>query len=803
MANKNNKKVLSLIMSIAMAISLMSPAVSAYEGSANNSTEKLLHLRSGTINLQNENEQYGLQFDEESTQRQLYVVQFNDVITDSSKQLLQQAGAELGDYLPDYAYLVRMNSQQAAILATNDQIYRITLFQPEWKNGNLSTSEDIPTSNYVISVFRGSEAEVAQSLQQQAIPVTDVQDGYIEAVVSNESLPLVLHQPDVTFVESKPADEIFNDFVTNQVEAATSNGVWSKGLTGKGQVVTVADSGLDSGNLSTLHKDFEGQLHTAPVPIASGTWTDTNGHGTHVAGTVLSTGAMSNGKYKGVAYGAKLFFQALGCGGDSICTGDVRNLFSAAKQQGSAIHTNSWGSRFNYTYNANSSRVDEFTFNDKNFTVLFAAGNDGRGGYKTVNAPGNAKNTITVGNLQKSNPNQIAVGSSKGYTLDGRVKPDVVVTGSNIISVRSSASSTPANPNQYYTTMSGTSMATPAVAGSAAIVREFYTENKHITPSSALIKATLINGAEDVGYGWMSRETGWGQVNLVNSLTPAEGRTNDFIDNTTGLKTNDSISYRVKAEADKPLKISLVWSDYQGAVQAGKQLVNDLDLEVKAPTGELYKGNCFVQNTASTSCTNYDDINNVENVYLSTPTTGEYTVTIKGHNVPQGPQSFALVVSGNRSSILGQAPENPEPIVLKAPEQLAVTAVTYNSVNLSWSDPNTGIQGLTYEIYQQQQKIGTSSQTNYTVKDLSPGNTYTFTVRIIDGQGNVSPDSQSVTAKLSKPEGNTEPWQIDKPYKISDLVSYSGVIYACMQPHTSLDGWEPSNVPALWSPVQE
>ncbi|NOJ71209.1 serine protease, partial [Paenibacillus alvei] len=85
MANKNNKKVLSLIMSIAMAISLMSPAVSAYEGSANNSTEKLLHLRSGTINLQNENEQYGLQFDEESTQRQLYVVQFNDVITDSSK----------------------------------------------------------------------------------------------------------------------------------------------------------------------------------------------------------------------------------------------------------------------------------------------------------------------------------------------------------------------------------------------------------------------------------------------------------------------------------------------------------------------------------------------------------------------------------------------------------------------------------------------------------------------------------------------------------------------------------------------
>ncbi|NOJ73846.1 S8 family serine peptidase [Paenibacillus alvei] len=802
MANKNNKKVLSMIMSIAMAISLMSPAVSAYEAPANNSTEKLLYLRTGTVNLQNENENYGLQLDEESTQRQLYVVQFNDVITDSSKQLLQQAGAELGDYLPDYAYLVRMNPQQAGTLAANDQIYRVTLFQPEWKNGNLSTSENTAPSNYVISVFKGSEADVAQSLQQQAIPVTDVQEGYIEAVISSETLPLVLNQPNVTFVESKPVDEIFNDFVTNQVGAATSNGVWSKGLTGKGQVVTVADSGLDSGNLNTLHKDFEGQLHKTPVPNPEGTWEDTIGHGTHVAGTVLGTGAMSNGKYKGVAYGAKLFFQTIGCGGTSICPGDLRDLFGSAKQQGTFIHTNSWGARFNYSYNSNSARADEYTFKNKDFTVLFAAGNDGSGN-NTISSPGNAKNTITVGNLQKTNPNQIAPSSSRGYAVDGRVKPDLVVTGTSIISVRSSASTRPANPNQYYTNMTGTSMATPAVAGSAAIVRQFYTENKHVTPSSALIKATLINGAEDVGYGWMSRETGWGRVNLVNSLTPTDGRTNSFIDNTAGIKTNDSISYRVKAEAGKPLKISLVWSDYQGAVQAGKQLVNDLDLEVKAPTGELYKGNCFVQNTGSTSCANYDHINNVENVYLSTPTTGEYTVTVKGYNVPQGPQPFALVVSGNRSTILGQGPEQPEPIVLKAPEQLAVTAVTYDSANLNWIDPNTGIQGLTYEIYQQQQKIGTSSQTNYTVKDLSPGKTYTFTVKIIDGKGNASPHSQSVTVNLPKPEGDKEPWQVGKPYKIGDLVSYNGAIYKCVQPHTALNGWEPSNVPALWSPVQQ
>lgn len=801
MVKMKNKKVLSLVMSLAMALSLMTPAAGAYESPPlGGQPDPVLHLRTGSVNLHEGSWNDGLMQEEGEAERQLFVVQFNDVITESSKQLLLQNGAEIGDYLPDFAYLVRMNPQQAGSLAAHELIYSVTPYQAEWKDGTILSSQHIQPDTYIISVFRGSESSVAELLQQQAAESAIVHEGYIEAVLSDEQIPQVLRHPDVTFVEPKPKEEVYNDFVTNQIGASTPTGVWSRGLTGKGQVVSVADSGLDSGNLSTLHKDFEGQLHATPAPNPStGTWSDTNGHGTHVAGTVLGNGAMSDGKYRGTAHGAKLLFQAIGCGGDSICPGDVRELFGTAKQQGASIHTNSWGARFNYSYNANSSRVDEYTFGNKDFTVLFAAGNDGSSN-NTVSSPGNAKNTITVGNLLKSNPNQIAPTSSRGYAIDGRIKPDLVVTGSNIISTRSSASSRQPNPNQYYTSLSGTSMATPAVAGSAAIVRQFYIDKKNVTPSSALIKATLINGADDVGYGWMSRETGWGRVNLVNSLSPTDGRQGDFVDNKTGLKTGDSTSYRVKASAGKPLKISLVWSDYQGAVQAGKQLVNDLDLEVKTPSGQIFKGNCFVQNTASSTCSNYDHVNNVENVYVSTAATGEYTVTIKGYNVPQASQPFALVVSGNAAEILGEGPGEPMPVELKAPEQLTVTALTYNTVSLSWTDPNGTGQGIKYEVYNQEEKVGTSGTTNYTVAGLIPGQTYTFTVKAVSEQGKASPPSQSVTAKLP---AEFEPWKARYAYKLNDLVSYQGSIYKCITAHTSLVSWEPPNVPALWSRVQQ
>ncbi|UHA76169.1 S8 family serine peptidase [Paenibacillus sp. 481] len=616
--------------------------------------QRFLHLKGGNVDLKTSPSLENQTFDASSNKRSLYIVQFKDVITEKSKQVLTAAGAEVGDYVPDFAYLVRINGEQAQQIASSELVYGVTPYQADWKGFNsLSEYETLTTvpDTYIITVFKGSATSITSTLNTQATTNIKVIGDSIEAKLTTEQLQQLLQHEDVLFIEPKLIYDADNDFVTGQLKASSPNGLWSRGLTGTGQVVGVADSGLDTGNEATLHRDFTGKLHTTPIDYGGDNdWSDPNGHGTHVAGTVLGIGTESNGKYKGVAHGAKLVFQSLQCAdGNGFCYTDIRDIFRDAQQAGASIHTNSWSGRVN-EYNSNAVKTDEFLAQNKSFTILFSAGNRGPAN-DTVNTPSGAKNVLTVGNLLKSNPNTIRSSSSRGNTSDGRIKPDVVATGSDIISARSSVSSNTPSPNEFYTRKSGTSMSTPAVAGAATLVRQFYTTNKNITPSSALIKGTLINGAQDVGYGWGSRETGWGRVDLEASLFPTNNRKVEFVDQAIGLGTGESSTHQVTVQAGQPLKISTVWTDHQGTELAAKALVNDLDIEVKAPDGQVFKGNCFVSNAASTSCASADRLNNVENVYIPTPQAGTYTVTIKGFNVPQSKQPYALVVSGHQLTL--------------------------------------------------------------------------------------------------------------------------------------------------------
>ncbi|WP_253298212.1 glycosyl hydrolase family 18 protein [Paenibacillus sp. MSJ-34] len=134
-----------------------------------------------------------------------------------------------------------------------------------------------------------------------------------------------------------------------------------------------------------------------------------------------------------------------------------------------------------------------------------------------------------------------------------------------------------------------------------------------------------------------------------------------------------------------------------------------------------------------------------------------------------------------------------------APTGLTATGKTSTSVSLSWnaSTDNVGVTG--YEVYRGGTLAGTAASTSYTVTGLSPGTTYSFTVKARDAAGNVSAASSalSVTTDSSGVPG-TAPWQPYKAYSVNDLVTYNGSTYKCIQAHTSLPGWEPPNVPALW-----
>lgn len=267
------------------------------------------------------------------------------------------------------------------------------------------------------------------------------------------------------------------------------------------------------------------------------------------------------------------------------------------------------------------------------------------------------------------NANQMAAFSSRGPTADGRIKPDVVAPGTWILSGYSDsfqqyydAAPNPQNGQfQYdgwgepfdnkYKYMGGTSMSTPLVAGAAAVVRDYYQKAHSVSASAALVKATLVNsavdlldenndGADDNAFPIPNLHEGWGRVDLAAAVD----NTRQFIDESQGLSTGDTATHTVSVDASlRPLRVTVAWTDAPSSTTAAVALVNDLDLELIAPDGSTYTGNSFLDGWSVTGGPS-DRLNNLENVYVAAPSAGDWTIVVRGHNVPQGPQPFALVI---------------------------------------------------------------------------------------------------------------------------------------------------------------
>ncbi|MBN2981413.1 glycosyl hydrolase family 18 protein [Cohnella algarum] len=133
------------------------------------------------------------------------------------------------------------------------------------------------------------------------------------------------------------------------------------------------------------------------------------------------------------------------------------------------------------------------------------------------------------------------------------------------------------------------------------------------------------------------------------------------------------------------------------------------------------------------------------------------------------------------------------------PTGLAVTGTTSSSVSLSWNaaSDNVGVTG--YVVSYNGGSVSVSG-TAATISGLSPATSYTFAVQARDAAGNFSPASGAVTATTDAAPGATS-WAAGVFYGVGDEVTYNGVLYRCLQAHTSLPGWEPPGVPALWDPV--
>lgn len=552
----------------------------------------------------------------------LYIAQFDGPILEETKKELEATGATIVDYIPDYAYIVEYKGDVAKATNGIAHLESVEPFLPLYKIDPLLFTKG--ASAFVKAV--------ALDAKQNNKEITFKGIDEIVEYAANH---------DVLYISPKPEYKVMNDVARGIVKADVAQN--SYGLYGQGQVVAVADTGLDTGrNDSSMHEAFRGKITALYALGRSNNSNDPNGHGTHVAGSVLGNGATN----KGMAPQANLVFQSImdSSGGLGGLPSNLSTLFSQAYSAGARIHTNSWGAAVNGAYTTDSRNVDDYV-RKNDMAVLFAAGNEGPNS-GTISAPGTAKNAITVGATENYRPsfgsyadniNHVAQFSSRGPTRDGRIKPDVMAPGTFILSARSSLapdSSFWANHDSKYAYMGGTSMATPIVAGNVAQLREHFIKNRGITPKPSLLKAALIAGATDVGLGFPNGNQGWGRVTLDKSLNTA------FVNETSSLSTSQKATYSFNATSGKPLKISLVWSDAPASTSASVTLVNDLDLVITAPNGTKYVGNDFTAPFDN----NWDGRNNVENVFINAPQSGTYTVEVQAYNVPQGPQAFSLAI---------------------------------------------------------------------------------------------------------------------------------------------------------------
>ncbi len=248
------------------------------------------------------------------------------------------------------------------------------------------------------------------------------------------------------------------------------------------------------------------------------------------------------------------------------------------------------------------------------------------------------------------NPEGMAAFSGRGPTTDRRIKPDVVAPGTSILSTRSrdvvtASTDWGVSKDPAFFFDGGTSMATPLVAGCSALVREYLIKDHSLSkPSAALVKALLINGAQQISGQYSPPEVGnipdmsqgFGRVNILATVGPFDAGTKvTFQDEATSLDTNqdESITVAIPAGASQ-LKATLVWSD-----SAGEALQNDLDLIVKTDDGQERHGN------VPDSSANFDRTNNVEQVLWSAPPTGNATITVRAFRVTSASgQPYALVV---------------------------------------------------------------------------------------------------------------------------------------------------------------
>ncbi|MBN1212931.1 MAG: S8 family serine peptidase, partial [candidate division Zixibacteria bacterium] len=429
-------------------------------------------------------------------------------------------------------------------------------------------------------------------------------------------------------------------------------------LDGSGVTLTM----WDGGQVDATHPDFDTRVTTMDASAITT-------HATHVAGTIMGSGAESEGTYRGMAPAVHLLTHLWWTTASEL----YQDFVNVIDNYDADIGTNSWGYGVGDpateaacettlgNYFAVCATIDNIIRGSagKPVDMVWSAGNQ-RGSaskycgsigwtYNTINPLGCPKNVITVGAINADDDSMTGF-SSWGPVDDGRIKPDVVAAGCQ---TNDDLGVTSCRDGGGYTTMCGTSMSAPTVTGLLALMQQHWLDefgSAPILPST--VKGILINTALDLGNPGPDYQFGHGKVDGVKAIDKLIEGEPSYVE--SEIFTNDHHLYYLDVhDSAQKLKVTLTWDDPGGTVNSSRHLKNDLDLILIDPTEAEYLPWVLDKDNPEYDATRgVDRINNVETVEVDSPSVGIWKAKVSGYNIVESPQKYSIVFSPDSINIL-------------------------------------------------------------------------------------------------------------------------------------------------------
>lgn len=490
---------------------------------------------------------------------------------------------------------------------------------------------------------------VANYLQENRSPKVFYENGVkheLMDVIDNTPEYYVTHN--LTSSQTIRAQHLYND--------------GSLGLNVQGQNMVVGI--WDGGAVRNTHQEFTGKVFL----MDSGSM---DNHATHVTGTVVASGV--NPQVRGISFNSS----ALSYDWQS----DFSEMLTEASN-GLLVSNHSYGPSSSATwtfgaYDLRSSQLDQLCFNAPFYTVVKSAGNDrnnfgnpeisaqlnAKFGYDLLKGWANAKNIILVGavfqvtNYVNANSVVMSDFSSWGPTDDGRIKPDVVAKGVNVLSTTSSS-------NTSTGALGGTSMSAPAVSGGANLLQQHYFNTFNSYMRSSTLRGLINHTADEAGFAvGPDYEFGWGLMNVRRAAEIITAKQNQTaVIDEINLTNGSSYTTTFASTGNDPLMVSICWTDpassnfNTGTVDPSTlYLVNDLDLRVSKDGETFYPWTLDPSQPFMPALREQDNFrDNFEKVQIDNPN-GVYQlqVTHKGSLVGSQ-QRFSLIISGPNVTLNNQ-----------------------------------------------------------------------------------------------------------------------------------------------------